>query len=87
MFRLKLGFYMHALVGSTSLLDFFGGAFVVKDCSFDQKRQVSCCSFVKFSWKQVRIPIRSVGSQVRTSQESELEFGRSDEIQSLPHSD
>ena len=49
MFRLKLGFYMHALVGSTSLLDFFGGAFVVKDCSFDQKRQVSCCSFVKFS--------------------------------------
>ena len=24
-------------------------AFAIKDCFFDQKREVSCCSFVKFS--------------------------------------
>ena len=27
----------------------FLGAFIVKDCLFDQKRQVSCCSLVHFS--------------------------------------
>ena len=49
MFRLKLGLCIYVFSGSKSVLEFLFLAFVVKDCSFDQKRQVSCFSFVQFS--------------------------------------
>ena len=38
MFRLKLGLCMYVFSGSKSVLEFLFRAFVVKDCSFDQKK-------------------------------------------------